>query len=173
VSRAFICAGAFIATTALAPGTAQHPVLPAALLSYFSGSWHGVGAFAKGRHLESDITFTPAVDGQGLLVRGQERPPNHFKYIALWSMDTVGGQPVMLLAANLGGGARLFRSNGWHDDAIVFQTTSKLRSWFALERFTYQRKTGSIFIATYEYSTDNGISWRFGDRQTFTRVRSR
>ena len=117
------------------------------------------------------MNFAAGLDNQGLLVRAQEYPPNTFEYVALWSTDSSSGNVVMLLASNHQGGARLFRSSsGWQNGTIAFQSVPALRAPWALERFTFTRKTDSSFTATYEFSLDNGVSWKLGDRQTFTRT---
>jgi hypothetical protein len=103
------------------------------------------------------------------VVRQKERPPNTFEFVALWSMDSISEDVVMLLASNHYSGARIFRSHGWQDGTIVFQSVPELRALWALERFTFERESTTTFHATYEFSRDNGKTWQVGDRQTFTK----
>jgi hypothetical protein len=52
------------------------------------------------------------------VVRQKEKPPNSFEFIALWSMDSVSKDVVMLLASNHDSGASDIpqpRVAGWHD----------------------------------------------------------
>ncbi len=142
----------------------------AELMNYFAGNWTGKGRFASsGKELESDLSFTPELENQALVVREKERSPNTFQFIAFWSVDSASGQPVMLLVSNHDSGARLFRSDGWHDSKIVFQSVPELHASFALERFTFERVSSTQFQGTYDMSFDNGKTWRVGDHQTFTR----
>jgi len=84
-------------------------------------------------------------------------------------MDSMSGKPVMLLASNHGAGARLFRSQGWRDGKIVFQTGPELRASWALERFSFERKFDTVLEVTYEFSNDDGRTWQMGDRQVYTK----
>jgi hypothetical protein len=151
---------------------AQHPaqvILPHALAEYFIGNWVGKGKFANGKEIASDVSIQPDLEGQCLVVRQKERSPNNFQFIGLWTMDSANQTIVMLLASNHESGGRLFRSQGWPGARIVFQSTAELRANWAIERITFERKSNDSFDATYEYSQDNGKTWRLGDEQTFTR----
>lgn len=75
----------------------------------------------------------------------------------------------MLLASNHDSGGRVFRSRGWQDSKIVFQSGSELRAHWALERFTFGGESSSAFQARNEMSTDDGTTWRMGDTQTFAK----
>lgn len=161
---------AFAAIGTARPQLQPKPAISAAILAYFAGNWHGSGTFATGKPIASDMSFVPDLENQGLLVRAKERPPNTFQYIALWSTDSASGDVVMMLASNHQSGARLFRSGGWQNGTIAFQSVPALRATWALERFTFTRKTEASFAATYEFSLDNGVSWKLGDSQTFTRT---
>jgi hypothetical protein len=79
----------------------------------------------------------------------------------------------MLLASNHDSGARVFRSHGWHDGKIVFQSGKELRAQWGLERITLQRESATTFDATYEFSVDDGHTWQVGDHQLYTRLSHR
>jgi hypothetical protein len=144
--------------------------VPADLMNYFAGKWSGKGQFANsGKELESDFSFVPDLENQCLVVRQKERSPNTFQFMALWSVDSVSEQWVMMMVSNHDGGARLFRTDGWHDGKLVFQSVPELHSSFALERFTFERQSTTVFRTTYEMSFDDGKTWKIGDRQTFTK----
>ena len=152
-------------------GSAQGGSLPPGLISYFAGNWSGKGKFASsGKDLESDFSFVPDPETQSLLVRQKEKPPNTFRFVALWSIDSVSGQPVMLLVSNHDSGGRMFRSTGWNDGKIIFQSGPELHASFALERFTFERESTTVFHTTYEMSFDQGKNWTVGDHQTFTKA---
>lgn len=149
--------------------TQQKAILPPDVLDYFSGDWVGKGKFTTGKEIESDFSFVPDLANQCILVRQKERSPNTFEFIALWSMDSISGDLVMLLTSNHESGARVFRSRGWQEGKVVFQSDSELRARFALERFTFQRESATAFHSLYEMSFDNGKTWRAGDSQVFTK----
>lgn len=149
--------------------TSGKPRLPQDLVNYFAGDWSGKGKFTSGRDLESDFNFVPQLENQCVFVHQKEKPPNTYEFSALWSVDSVSGQVVMLLAGNTDTGARIFRSHGWQDGKIVFQSVPELRSYWALERFTFERESATVFHGTYEFSQDDGKTWRVGDKQTFTK----
>jgi hypothetical protein len=153
--------------------TPPKKTLPHEILAYFSGTWSGKGNAGSGQAIESNFRFVPDLANQCLIVREQEKPPSSYRWIALWSTDSVSGDLVMLLTSNGNWGARVFRSLGWQNDKLVFQSVPELRAQFGLERFTYERKSDSTFDSTFEMSTDNGNTWRKGEHQVYTKVRSR
>jgi hypothetical protein len=102
--------------------TSQEALLPPDIVNYFNGDWAGKGKFTSGKDIESDFSFVPDLEGQCIVVRQKERPPNTFEFVALWSMDSISKDVVMLLASNHGSDARIFRSHGWQDGTIVFQS---------------------------------------------------
>lgn len=104
----------------------------------------------EGEVIASDITFTTDLQNQCLVMREREKQPNTFQFIGLWSMDSLSGNLVMLLASNHNSGARVFRSHGWQSGA----------------------KSSAVFDATYEFSKDDGSTWQVGDRQVYTKVSS-
>lgn len=147
----------------------EKPHLSQDLVSYFTGDWAGKGRFTSGRDLESDFSFVPQLENQCVLVHQKEKPPNTFEFSALWSVDSVSGDVVMALVGNLNTGARIFRSHGWQDGKIVFRSVPELRSYWALERFTFERESATVFHSTYEFSKDDGKTWLVGDKQTFAK----
>jgi len=147
----------------------QKAIPPADVLEYFSGDWSGKGKFTSGKELESDFSFAPDPESQWILVHQKEKPPQTFEFMALWSVDSVSGDLVMLMAGNQATGARLFHSHGWQEGKIVFQSVPELRSHFALERFAFERVSAAEFHSTYEMSFDDAKTWRVGDRQVFTK----
>jgi hypothetical protein len=149
--------------------TPDKPRLPQDLVNYFAGDWSGKGRFTSGRDLESDFSFAPQLENQCVLVHQKEKSPNTFEFSALWNVDSISGDLIMLLAGNHDTGARIFRSHGWQDGRITFQSVPDLRSYWALERFTFERESATVFHSTYEYSKDDGKTWLVGDKQTFTK----
>jgi hypothetical protein len=150
---------------------APRPSLPGSIKAYFSGDWTGAGKFiATGKTVESTLSFQFAAEGEAILVTQAEKAPNKFAYSALISIDSKDGSPVMLLAGNNAGGARLFRGVSWEGNALVFTSSPELRAWFALERITFTMVDHDSFRTRYEFSQDNRNTWRIGDEQTFKRI---
>jgi hypothetical protein len=139
-------------------------------LGFLLGSWKGEGTFATGKPVASLLEFKSYSDGQVVEVREQESPPNAFAYLGSITLDSVKGSMVMLMAGNNTGGARLFRSDGWVGQQIIFRTDPALHAWFGFERLTFTRLDDDHFSASYELSR-NGDNWTVGDRQTYTRER--
>jgi hypothetical protein len=160
-------APATAAPAAIAP-VAKATRLPEAIRDYFSGSWSGEGQFTSGKPLASTFTFEPVLDGEALLVRHAEKAPHKFAYVGMWTIDTATGDVVMMLAGNLKGGARLFRSSGWKGDILTFSPDKSLQTWWAMEKITFTRESPTRFKAKYQMSRD-GVNWRGGDEQTFTK----
>ena len=69
--------------------TSQKALLPPDIVNYFNGNWAGKGKFTSGKDIESDFSFVPDLEGQCIVVRQRERPPNTFEFVALWSMDSI------------------------------------------------------------------------------------
>lgn len=146
------------------------PALSTEFVDYLAGDWTGSGTFTRtGKPVESTFRFQPSHDREVLIVEHAEKEPNRFAYSGVISMDSVTGKPVFLMASNNKGGARLFRSEGWQDGRLVFETDPALQAWFARERISFIRKGDRAFKATYEMSRDNGATWRTGDEQDFTK----
>lgn len=148
---------------------ASKAAFPPDIVEYFSGEWSGKGRFTSGRELESKFSFAPDLEKQCMVVRHEEEPPNTYKFIALWSVDSETGDQVMLLTSNHDAGARVFRSRGWQGHRLVFESAPELHAFFAIERMTFERDSPTTFHTTYEMSMDGGKTWRVGDHQSFTR----
>jgi hypothetical protein len=146
------------------PSPCQKRLIPIEVLNYFAGDWTGKDAFTSGRAPASELSFTPVPKNSPFYVDiGNSH--RHF----LWCVDSASGDLVMFLASNHAGGARVYRSQGWQNGELVFQSIPEFRASFPLERFTFKRESGEVFQTTYEMSLDDGKTWMVGDRQTFTR----
>ncbi|MGA9307382.1 MAG: hypothetical protein WBW31_18410 [Candidatus Sulfotelmatobacter sp.] len=76
--------------------TQQKALLPPDIVDYFNGDWAGKGKFTSGKDIESAFSFVPDLEAQCIVVRQKERPPNTFNFIALWSVDSISKEVVML-----------------------------------------------------------------------------
>jgi hypothetical protein len=181
--RTFFIASATFVVTSLAtpsPVAAQGPKPPApldsALVAAFQGSWHCAGAFANGKKIESDMTFTPDLDRHWLRVVHDDVPPNSYHAQSMWGTDPGTGKLMAVIFDNFGG-ARRFTSAGWSGRVVRFDIaamgdsapSSAARNMNRIERFTYTTGTAGTFGMRYEVSADGGQSWRLGDELRCTR----
>jgi hypothetical protein len=113
------------------------------------------------------FTFTPELDNRILVYRHADRAPNKFKALATWSFDRNSQKLLMTMNDNFGG-TRLFVSEGWRDEALVFTKTTLLTVSPFHERFTYKRQSATTFKMIYESSAD-GKEWKVGDYLVFTK----
>ncbi|MBS0214993.1 MAG: DUF1579 family protein [Proteobacteria bacterium] len=156
-----------------AAATPDQPTrVPNDLARFFAGNWQGQGAFASGRKIEADVSFEASMDGQWLTYRHADRAPNSYKAQGFWGYERTSHAFVMVLADNFGG-ARLFSSDGWKDDKLVFEgrgaiSPSPSSGTSARERFTFAKQSADEFRMSYETSKD-GTAWRLVDSLTFKR----
>ena len=122
------------------------------------------------RALSKSLSFQLVADGEAILVKHAEMAPHKFAFSALMSVDSKDGSPVMLLASNNTGCARLFRGVSWEGNQLTFKSSSELSTWFARERITFVMVDHDSFQTRYEMSQDGGNTWRIGDEQTFRRI---
>ncbi|MFZ6745587.1 hypothetical protein ACO0LC_20375 [Undibacterium sp. JH2W] len=139
--------------------------LPADIVSFFAGEWQGAGEFASGKKIAADVSFTPDLDGQWLQYRHTDLTPNTFKSLTLWGYDRALNKIVMVGANNFGS-ARVFHSEGWQDDALVFSKAELAGNM--PERFHFIRLNQNSFKMIYENQRD-GLNWRMVDYLIFTR----
>ena len=144
---------------------------PKELVAFFSGHWQGAGEFANGKKIAADVSFEPTLDNQWLEYRHADRPPNGYKALGLWGIDSASHKLIMTLHDNFGG-ARLFTSGGWRDGKVVFVKHGPISPDPApastQERFSFARLDATSFTMTYEVSRD-GSAWKLGDSLTFHR----
>jgi hypothetical protein len=160
---------AVLAVTFSSPSAAETqqpapPLLDSALVAAFQGSWHCAGAFANGKKIESDMTFSADLDRHWLRVVHDDRPPNGYHAQSMWGADADAGKWMSMIFDNFGG-ARKLTSAGWDGHTMVFEGAPGPRR----ERFTYAVATPSSFRMTYEVSGDAGATWKLGDSLVCTR----
>ena len=150
--------------------------LPVDIMNFFAGEWQGEGEFASGKKIAADVSFTPDLDKQWLQYRHTDRAPNQYQSLALWGVDRAVNKIVMVGGNNFGS-ARVFYSEGWQDNALVFSkadislvkpdSNDKAASSMA-ERFHFIRLNENSFKMIYENQRD-GSQWRMVDYLIFTR----
>lgn len=169
VSRllAALCAGAAFF---LHPASAQNSAparVPADMAAFFGGAWSGKGAFASGRPIEAEVSFTPELDGQWLLYRHSDRAPNSYKALGMWGIESASRKLLMTVNDNFGG-ARSFASEGWQDGKVIFSRTISAEP-LREERFVFERRSANSFHMAYEVRPGDK-PWRLVDQLLFERV---
>jgi hypothetical protein len=81
--------------------TSRKALLPREIVNYFNGDGAGKGKFTNGKDIESDFSFVPDLEGQCIVVRQKERPPNTFEFVALWSMDSINLKPELHISPKI------------------------------------------------------------------------
>jgi hypothetical protein len=165
IAAVVVVAAAFAFSSPLeAQQPARPPLLDSTLVAAFQGSWHCAGAFANGKKIESNMTFSADLDRHWLRVVQDDRPPNGYHAQSMWGADASTGKWMSMIFDNFGG-ARKFTSTGWDGHAIVLDGAPGPRR----ERFTYAVEAPSSFRMRYEVSGDDGATWRLGDELLCTR----
>ena len=169
-----LAAWTLIATLAsfnVAADKAEPPPLrkvPAALVEFLSGAWTGEGAFASGKKIEADVSFSLDLDGQWLSYRHADRPPGKYMAAGMWGYARGEDELVMTLNDSFGG-TRRFSSRGWNDGRVVFENVANAASPVAnRERFVFERYDGGRLKMTYERGAGKD-GWRRVDYVIFTR----
>jgi hypothetical protein len=160
ISAVVACAAVSISasTPIEASRAASPPVLDSALVAAFQGSWHCAGAFANGKQIESDMSFSADLDRHWLRLVHDDRPPNGYHAQSMWGADASTGAWMAMIFDNFGG-ARKFTSAGWNGHGIELDGAPGPRR----ERFTYAVESPTTFRVRYDVSADSGGTWRLGD----------
>ncbi|WP_394830154.1 DoxX family protein [Pendulispora rubella] len=162
------------AVAAVAGGTllhAQKPPAPSAPapadgFDYFAGDWSCAGQFASGRPIESDVHFERTLNGGGLLLRHDDRPPNQYHAVAQW----LSGTPTWTATVHDSfGGARAFHTSGWDGDRLVWEGMDLVSETPRMQHFIFQRLDPTHFESSYEVERTSG-DYRHVDRITCTRT---
>ncbi len=137
--------------------------LPSELTAFFAGEWTGKGAFASGRPIEAEASFTLDLDGRWLVYRHRDSPPGRYQALGLWGREGAGG--LVMTLHDGGGGFRRFEAEGWKEGRVAF--LHRAPGGTRQERFRFERQ-GEAFRMAYEISAD-GQAWRLVDWLIFQR----
>jgi hypothetical protein len=131
----------------------------------FEGKWACRGVFpSNGKTIESQIIFSPELEGAWLLARHDDLPPNRFHAFELWGFDPAEKQFVAFLYDNFGGGRR-FTSSGWVEDKLIWIGESSKTDPPTVQRFVYKRDNPSQFALNWEVKK-GAADWAIGDTLT-------
>jgi hypothetical protein len=139
------------------------------MVSFFTGQWHGDGAFGNGKKISANVSYRLALDSTWLIETHRDVLPNKYKSISIWGVDPSSGRFVANIFDN-SGDHRTFESNGWQAGKLVLSTKEY---WpgkgNVFEHFIYERKTGRSFRMTFEVSKD-GKNWIMIDTLIFQKI---
>jgi|SRR5580658_7203992 hypothetical protein len=129
------------------------------------GEWACRGVFpANGKTIESQIVFSPELEGAWLFARHDDLPPNRFHAFELWGFDSAEKQFVAFVYDNFGG-VRKFTSSGWTENKLVWLGETSKTDPPAVQRFVYKRDNPSQFALNWEVKKGTA-DWAVGDTLT-------
>ena len=132
-----------VASPLRAQTSTVHDSLSARAVSLFeriSGHWSCSGGFSRGGSLESDMSFTPILDGRVLFYTHTDRAPNAFWESATWSLDASGRIVSMAMVGSTKtrvGAPALFIATSWSPSTITLVADTVKTPPFAPNQFTY------------------------------------
>jgi hypothetical protein len=149
-------------TVSFAPGREES----AALFLAIEGSWSCAGAFANGKPLASDLTFTATLDGRGLHYSHVDRAPNVYRQQAVWGHDKETGQMVSLAFTAFPPepmpSAAMYQADSVTKNSVRLIHKRLLSDPFAPNRFTYTVEGTNKLNMVWEVSRKEG-EWKMGD----------
>lgn len=156
------------------PATAGQPDANTAeaarqLFAALAGQWSCSGAFANGKPLAADITFTLKSDSRALLYHHQDRAPSNFIQDALWGPDAANHSLVSLAFAGNPQvlAPQLFVAQSWTTTSIIFEAKALTSPPFAPNRFTYRLDDANTLKMIWEVQRQG--AWSMGDQLTCKR----
>jgi hypothetical protein len=152
----FSSSGASAATPELKPSIAK--------LAYFIGDWECSGKFdSSGKTIDAHQSFTPDLDGAWIAFRHDDKPPFGYHALAEWGWDDKQKKFVMT-TQDSAGGVRLFYSNGWDGDKILWDGDAISSAATPTQRFTFDKVDDRHFRVSY-FVLKNG-AWARVDAST-------
>jgi hypothetical protein len=164
-----LCAyGRFSMAAPQANGTVQGPVKlkkEIETLGSFEGRWSCQGVFpSSGKPIESQVVFSPDLEGAWLAVRHDDLPPNRYHAFEMWGFDEESKQFVAFIYDNFGG-ARKFTSAGWVEKKLVWLGEGSKTDPPVVQRFVFASEGPSQFVMNYEVKKGSA-DWVIGDTLT-------
>jgi hypothetical protein len=144
---------------AAAPTEPESPT--ATLAELFAGAWNCSGHFENGKVITSSESFSPILGGQWLAEEHVDNPPFRYAAHALWGWNKEAQLFTLTVYDNFGG-ARLFTSRGWLEDALTFEAREFVSPAARQERFIYKRLPARGYSVEYQ-TLDKSNVWRLGD----------
>lgn len=149
-------------TLAEAPAVVEHP--SEALMKKLEGRWSCAGAFANGKSLKADLTFTRMEGGTGLRYLHTDRAPNAYRQEAFWGVDKKTGQLIATGFTGTSGkpdlNAVMYLGENMSDNSATFVHQRLLSDPFAPNRFIYSIEGGTLRMVWEVYRNNE---WKMGD----------
>jgi hypothetical protein len=153
-----------LAPAVLAFGLIAAAPAPSEPLRWFSGEWRCDGHFSNGKPIASTLRFEWQDAPAALVKRHDDRPPNQYHSIELWTFDKAAGFRAMI--ADAYSGARLYTSMGWAGDTFTWERSQAGK---AVERFAYTRTGKGAMQVDWSTSRD-GATFTLGDTLACVKV---
>lgn len=134
------------------------------LFAGLRGEWNCKGAFANGKPLEADLSFSPALGGRGLRYVHVDRSPNTYRQESVWGFDKDSGQLASLAYISFSGplpSAALYIAASVTDTSATLVHQKLFSDPFAPNRFRYDVTGKDKLGMVWEVRRDN--EWRMGD----------
>jgi hypothetical protein len=152
---------------------ATHPAQPIGdVAAFLSGDWGGSGEFANGKPIAADVSFGPVAGGRWLAYSHADRAPGRYQAQGTWGYARDGA--FLMTLHDSGGGARVFASEGWCGDGVVFDLREDLSApgtasaAGARERFVFEKLAADRLKMSY-LRGDAAGEWRLVDHVVFDR----
>jgi hypothetical protein len=108
-------------------------------LAYFNGDWECSGKFDKsGKSIEAHQHFAPDLGGAWMLFRHDDKPPFAYHALSEWGWDAERKQ-FLMTAQDSAGGARLFTSQGWNSNQLLWDGDTLGATADPGQRFTFAK----------------------------------
>jgi hypothetical protein len=132
---------------------------------WMTGNWSCSGTFkASGKPISSDLRIEPILQNAWLSLAQDDRPPNQYHALALWTWSSDAGWFVSRIL-DMTGGDRLFTSSGWEGDKLTWNFTPE-KSGNVRQRFIYTRRAAAF---GYQYDMLRDAQWVTVDSLECTR----
>jgi hypothetical protein len=151
---AFLCITGLLSASAIAsPDDALHD------FADLVGVWSCHGVFpATGKTIDSSLRFEFDLGGKALVKHHDDTsPPAMYHALEAWGYDAKNGRYNATIFDNFGG-ARLFSSEGWKNDRLVWTSAPEVKP---AQRFIYVREAPQGLRIDWEVA--KGDSFVVGD----------
>lgn len=149
----------------LAAQTVSQPDSGSTWSRALEGAWSCAGAFANGKSLAADLTFTRVLGGRWLSYHHKDRPPGQYEASSLWGpaqRDTA--MTPTLLFDNFGGHRRFLPAAAGTEVVLTRDSTD---AGARVERFTFRRRADGTLWFAWEVGRQG--AWALGDSLSCSR----
>src|SRR5580698_6683361 len=106
-------------------------------IQFYSGDWTAAGEFSNGKKISARIHFQFDKDVDGILYRHTDDPPNQYRSLSIWKIDSKSDQLIASIHDPFGR-VRVFVSKDWKDRKLTLESVNVFAdAKFTRERFRY------------------------------------